>query len=256
MHYFIFDQFLNDKKYTTVINKIETRLTDLGINGRTEKLSILKRLPDTLNDIDKKGATTIVAVGNDHTISKIIGLLPAHDITLGIIPIGSENHIANRLGIPEGEAACEIIAARLIEKIDLGKANNYYFISHLDILSNEQITIDCGSYSVSTTETSNILSIRNFKSAKSDGEKDSSSNPKDGILEAVFNSEQKSQGFFNIFKKSYSKESIFPFKKIKIKCSTETIPALADGHLTIKTPIAVEVIPKKLKVIVGKNRMF
>ena len=67
---------------------------------------------------------------------------------------------------------------------------------------------------------------------------------------------EKPRSLFNVFKKEYNQESVFPFKKIKIKCLKESLPALADGHTTIKTPIPVEVAPKKLKVIVGKNRMF
>lgn len=54
MYYYIFDQFLNETKYQSLVNKIEARLTDLGINGRSEKLTILKSLPDTMNEIVKK----------------------------------------------------------------------------------------------------------------------------------------------------------------------------------------------------------
>jgi len=255
MHYYIYDQFLNDRKYTPIINRIETKLTDFGINGRTEKLTILKSLPEVVNEAKKRKVSTIIAVGNDRTVSKTIGLLPNLNITFGIIPIGQNNEIAKILGIPEGEAACETLSARLTEKIDLGKANGYYFISHLKLPPEKEVVIDCGNYHISPLPDNNTINICNFD-ILSDTKHKLPSNPKDGVLEAVFSATKKSTGFFNIFKNEFSKDSVFPFKKIKVRCNKECLPALADGHTTIKTPISIEVVPKKLKVIVGKNRMF
>jgi diacylglycerol kinase family enzyme len=255
MHYYIYDHYLNDKKYTPTINKIETRLTDLGINGRAEKLTILKSMSEIVSEVEKKGASTVVAVGNDSTVSKMISMLPNLNITLGIIPIGPNNEIAKILGIPEEEAACDTLSARLTEKIDLGKANGHYFISHIKLPSEKDIIIDCGNYNISPLTQNSAINICNFN-ILTNTKKMPSSDPKDGVLEAVFLAEKKPQGFFNIFKKKYSQNSVFPFKKLKVKCDKECLPAIADGHTTIKTPISIEVVPKKLKIIVGKNRMF
>jgi len=253
MHYYIYDQFLSDKKYEPIINRIEARLTDLGISGKTEKLTILKSFSEAVKNISKKEISTIVAVGNDSTISKIISLLPNLNITLGIIPIGPENEIARMLGIPANEEACDVLSARIIEKIDLGKANNYYFISHLQLPSTKELILDCGGYRISPIENNNQINICNFNLTPSNSH---NCNPKDGLLEAVISPEKKSAGFFSSFNKQNTRSSIFPLKKIKIKCNTESLQALADGHTTIKTPITVEVMPKKLKIIVGKNRIF
>lgn len=259
MHYYIFDQFLADKKYQSTLNKIEVRLTDLGINGKIEKLTILKSFSESVNEIVKRGAETIVAVGNDSTISKIISLLPKLNITLGIIPIGSDNEIAKKLGIPEGEAACDILSARLTENIDLGKANNYYFISHLKLPANKEVFLDCGSYNIRPIDEDSQISICNFDiemQGNYSKNKKHNCNPKDGMLDAIFSQVSRPKSFFNIFNNKFSESSVFPFKKVKIKCNKECLPAIADGHTTIKTPITVEVVPKKLKIIVGKNRMF
>ncbi|MDP2684643.1 MAG: diacylglycerol kinase family protein [bacterium] len=253
MHYYIYDQFLSDKKFEPAINRIEARLTDLGINGKTEKLTILKSFSEAVRNVSKKEITTIVAVGNDNTISKIISLLPNLNVTLGIIPIGPENEIAKMLGIPDNEAACDVLSARIIEKIDLGKANNYYFISHLQLPSTKELILDCGGYKISPLQDDNQINICNFNLSTSNTHK---CNPKDGLLEAIIAPVAKSTNFFSSFSKKYSKSSVFPLKKMRVKCNTESLQAMADGHTTIKTPIAVEVIPKKLKIIVGKNRMF
>ncbi|MBU0597792.1 hypothetical protein KKF61_02230 [Patescibacteria group bacterium] len=258
MYFYIYDSFLSDKKYTSTLNKIETRLMDLGINGRTEKLSILKSLQEIVQEAVKKGAETMIAVGDDNTVSQIIKLLPDLNITLGIIPIGNNNKIAQILGIPLGEAACDTISSRIIEKIDLGKANDFYFISSLEIPSQKDITMDCGNYQISPLSENETISICNFDTSLN--EKDTANkticNPKDGILEAVFSPQSKRSNLFNVFKKQYSTNSVFPLKQLKIKCSKEGLPVIADGQIKIKTPVTVKVIPKKLKVIVGKNRMF
>jgi len=253
MHYYIYDQFLTDKKFEPIINRIEARLTDLGINGRTEKLTILKSFSEAVKDVAKKEASTIIAVGNDSTVSKIISLLPNLNITLGIIPIGPENEIAKMLGIPENEFACDVLSARIIEKIDLGKANNYFFISHLHLPASPDLYLDSGTYKISSLTQDSRINICNFEFDK---ENPQICNPKDGLLEVIFSPGKKQKGFFTSLKKQYTNDSVFKFKKLKVKCNTDSLKALADGHTAIKTPISVEVVPKKLKIIVGKNRMF
>jgi diacylglycerol kinase family enzyme len=255
MYYYIYDSFLSDKKYQPLLHRIEGRLMSLGISGRVEKLTLLKSLQEIVTEAVKKGASTIVAVGNDETVSKIISFLPNLSITMGIIPIGPHNSIAHILGLNDSEDACESLSARIIEKIDLGKANDYYFISSLTVPAQKEVVIDCGNYYISPLSENGHISICNFKCADHD-QQTLGSNPKDGILEAVFSEVPQHKNIFNIFKKEFSRESVFPFKKIKIKCAKECLPVVADGQLTIKTPVTVEVAPKKLKVIVGKDRMF
>jgi diacylglycerol kinase family enzyme len=258
MYYYIYDSFLSDKKYTPTLHRIEARLMDLGINGRTERLSLLKSLREIVEEAVQKGATTVVAVGNDETISKIISFLPNLSVTLGIIPVGQNNHIAQILGIPENEEACNTLSARITEKIDLGKANDFYFISSLQIPAQKEIVIDCGNYFISPLSDQGNINICNFDNtltSRATGQA-GPSNPKDGVLEAVFSETPKQSGLFGIFKKEFSRDSVFPFKKMKIKCAKECLPVIADGQITIKTPVTVEVAPKKLRVIVGKNRMF
>ncbi len=258
MYYYIYDSFLNQGKYAAELNRIEARLMDLGINGRIEKLTILKSFKEIVEEAIRKGAKTIIAVGNDQTVSKIISYLPNLQTTLGIIPIGEENNLASLLGIPSGEQACDTLSSRIIEKIDLGKANNKYFISSLQVPVQKELVMDCGSYKISPLDNTKMINICNFSSLPvADNQYETCGNPKDGMLEAIISSNQKEQhGLFGLFKKEYSKKSVFPIKKMKIKCSSESLSVLADGQTTIKTPLTVEVIPKKLKIIVGKKRMF
>ena len=258
MYYYIYDSYLNNKKFEIILHRIENRLMDLGISGKKEKLTLLKSLRELVEQGIKKNAETIVVVGNDRTISKVISFLPNYSAILGIIPIGSENKIAKILGIPEGEKACDVLSSRIIEKIDLGKVNNNYFLSSLEIPVKKEITLECENYNIIPLTNSETISICNFGNIFNG--KDTTNkkvyNPKDGVLEAVITPESNLPGFFSMFKKQYTKESVFPIKKVKIKSTKESISMKADGEVVIKTPATIEVIPKKLKVIVGKNRMF
>ena len=38
MHVYIYDSFLNHKKFEKIIARIETRVTDLGLNGKINRL--------------------------------------------------------------------------------------------------------------------------------------------------------------------------------------------------------------------------
>jgi diacylglycerol kinase family enzyme len=257
MYFYIYDSFLADKKYENVLARVEARILELGINGKIDKLTILKNLKELVVDAIKRGADTVVAVGDDRIISKVVSIIAQYSkVTLGIIPLGPENKIAQILGIPEGERACDILSKRIIKKVDLGKVNDSYFISSLEITKGN-IKLECdGQYQIEPQFSEGSISICNFGNIFKETKlsKKDVSNPQDGILEAVISSP--SSGLFNIFKKDFKRDSVFPVKKVKIKCETECIPLLLDGQIVVKTPATVEVAPKKLNIIVGRSRMF
>lgn len=253
MYLYLYDSFLNNKQYGRLLAKIETRLTDLGIGGKIFRLSPLRNITELLNDETKNGVKTIVIVGNDKTFNQIINVAAQLNVTLGLIPVGPQNKIAQILGIPSAEEACNIIAARIIEKVDLGKANNTYFLSGITVASG-LITIENEKYRI-IPQIQNQISIYNFRPlfATSLG-KNSYFNPQDGMLEIFI--QPMVSGLWKTFRStSQLKDSIIPFKKIAIK-SKESLPVTTDGQKVLKTPVQIEIAPKKLKVIVGKDRLF
>ncbi|PIS42168.1 MAG: hypothetical protein COT24_05115 [Candidatus Kerfeldbacteria bacterium CG08_land_8_20_14_0_20_40_16] len=256
MYFYLYDSFLNNKKYTSILAKIENRLIDLGINGKIEKLSVLKSAQEVVEDNIKSGADTIVAVGNEATFAKIVPLVAKQNgITLGFIPV-VENAIAKFLGIPLGEKACDILSSRLIERIDLGKANDFYFFSELNIPESKDLTLECngGHFRINSTNHSNIIQICNLTYTPLKREVGSRKfcDPRDGLLEAIFTP---TTSFLGRSRLDLNKRSVFPIRKIKIK-SSNSLSLIADGETVIKTPVLVQVAPKKLKLIVGKERKF
>lgn len=255
MYFYLYDTFLKEKKYAGALTKIENRLIDLGINGKIEKMNILKSTNEVINDAIRDGAKNIVAVGDDQTFAGTLNIVAGHkNITLGFIPIVSGN-IAKILGIPSREQACDILSARIIARIDLGKVNSHYFFSALEIPESNDLTIECdGRYNIKSTSPKVNISIRNLGLifAKKDLAKTNVHNPNDGFLDVVLAPNKGG----SIFKKSKFRPSIFPVKKVVIKNVGEPISVRIDNETVLKTPLNVSVAARKLKIIVGKERMF
>lgn len=253
MYLYIYDSFLNNKKYSGLLAKIETRLTDLGIGGKIFRLSPLRNTAELLNEEIKNGIKTVVVVGNDKTFTQIINVAAKLNVTLGLIPVGPENKIGQILGITSPEGACDILSSRKIESVDLGKANDTYFISSI-VVDGGDVAIECENKFIVTPKIQDQVGIYNLRpvfAAAWGPEK--LFNPKDGTLEILI--QPTKAGFWNAKKYINENKSVIPFKKIAIR-SKRSVSIFTDGQKILKTPVRVEIVPNKLKVIVGKNRLF
>jgi len=247
MYLYIYDSFLNDKKYTDLLIKIEKRITDLGIKGKIARLSVLKNMKELIIDGVKEGVQTVVAIGNNQTFAKVINIVADLDVTLGLIPVDNDNQIAKILGIPPKVMACDVLASRIIKKIDLGKINNYYFINTAEI-ENGDVVIEYNDFKVTPITTKSRITLYNFAT----NESVSNSSPVDGVLEAVI-TPIKSGLLGN--KKIVG--TVLPFTKIKIGSQAEEqVAILTDEQIIMKTPAEIKVVPQKLKIIVGSERQF
>ncbi|KKW42961.1 MAG: hypothetical protein UY92_C0002G0078 [Candidatus Magasanikbacteria bacterium GW2011_GWA2_56_11] len=112
MYVYLYDNFLKEKRYQGVVKAIETRLTDFGIAGKIIRLMNLTNAESIVEDEIKKGAATVVIVGDDGTFARVLSRAATCQVLYGFIPIGANNSIAQVLGIPEGEAACDVLARR------------------------------------------------------------------------------------------------------------------------------------------------
>lgn len=254
MYLYIYDSFLNNKKYANLLNRIENRLADLEIKGKVCRLNILKNMREVITDGLEQGVKTIVAVGDDQTFSKIVNVIADLEVTLGLIPINDKSKIAQILGIPSGVNACDVLAQRLIKKIDLGKINQQYFLDSATI-TDAEVFLDFDKYKISPVSKNSLISICNlgFLSGNQTIYQQGISNPADGILEAVI--APGPAGLFNKIK-GVVQQSVFPFKKIKVGSHNQPATIVIDQQAVFKTPVEVSIAPGKLKVIVGNNRLF
>ena len=247
MYLYIYDSFLNDKKYADLLVQIEKRITDLGIKGRIARLSILKNMKELITDAVKDGVQTVVVIGNVQTFAKVINIVADLDVVLGLIPVDQDNKIAKMLGVPPKVLACDIIAARIIKKIDLGQINNHYFIGQAEI-SNSDVLIEHNGYTIRPTTPHNHIAIYNFAACP----EAAGSNPVDGVMEAVITPMRST-----IFGKKNMGGTVLPFTNIKVGSKAEEqISILTDEQTIMKTPAEIKIAPQKLRVIVGPDRCF
>ncbi|MHB8648284.1 MAG: diacylglycerol/lipid kinase family protein [Thermomicrobiales bacterium] len=80
------------------------------------------------------GFEQIIVGGGDGTLSGVMELFAHQPVTLGVLPLGTGNHLARTLGLPlDLDGAAAVIARGEIARIDLGCANGQFFINTLSM---------------------------------------------------------------------------------------------------------------------------
>lgn len=290
MYYYIINPASGGGKINKVQDKLKERLRELGIAGEFVKSTgpgDVARLTKMAIDRNYK---TIVAVGGDGTINEIINAIGDARVALGIIPMGSSNELANMLGINDWQIACNILAARKVEEVDLGRINDKLFVTAASIgfdnvlfdLKRSQRMGTIGRFAFMTKLSA---AARKFKpihlefnfdgkySVETDCFNFSLSNgaflsylpqksrPQDNMLDAVLISHlsfsdtiKYGQGNLDFTRKP-GQISVFHTKKIHVT-SREPVTVSADGKAVAETPVTIEVSDRKLRVIVSKKRHF
>jgi len=256
MHIYIYDSSLANKKYDSIVAKIETRITDLGLNGKIIRLGALQSLGDSIHDEIKKGAKTIVAVGDNALFHKCINAVMtfysdssfSSPVPVGFIPVGKNTSLGNKLAIPNGVEACNVLSARRIEQLDIAKINNLYFLSEAIITTvGTTINVDEG-YSIEISEVGEIAVVNMVNSFKLPSSYRSSA--KDGRLEFCIKT-KKTNKFLSIGNKETA-TSVFTFKELMIN-NKQNNTLLLDTVVKITTPAKIKISKKKLNLIIGKG---
>jgi diacylglycerol kinase family enzyme len=89
------------------------------------------RLAERTREAIAGGAGLVIAGGGDGTISAIAGEVAGSKATLGIMPLGTLNHLARDLGIPPDlDEAAAVIAAGHRRRIDVAEVNGRSFVNN------------------------------------------------------------------------------------------------------------------------------
>jgi diacylglycerol kinase (ATP) len=77
-----------------------------------------------------EGYKRIVAAGGDGTINEIVNGIAGHNVTLGLLPLGTMNVFATELGLPVNDLGdCwKIIERNRTHRVDLPRANRKHFV--------------------------------------------------------------------------------------------------------------------------------
>ena len=113
--------------------RIEKALAEAGVGSEIVEVEG-KDCAARAADHVKQGAELIIAAGGDGTMSAVAGELAESKAAMGILPLGTLNHFARDLGIPNdlGEAA-KLIAAGHTRQVDVADVNGRTFVNNASI---------------------------------------------------------------------------------------------------------------------------
>jgi diacylglycerol kinase family enzyme len=245
MYLYIYDSCLKDKKFENLLTKIEGRIIDLDIKGEILRMNLLKNISQFLKDGIKKGAHTVIVIGDDKTFSTVLESAMSENIVMGYIPIDKKSKFAQIFGIPYGDLACAIIGGRIIETIDIGKINNKFFLGSVIIENSPNTELKIENFKVRVGRGNKII-IKNIDFEEEDP---GISNPTDGLFEIFV---EKTGGFMS----KNSKHTLIKTDELLVTSKDSSTPLIFDGIQTINTPAQISVAKEKLKIIVGTNRKF
>jgi hypothetical protein len=255
MYVYLYDNFLNNRRYNSVLKQIEVRLVEFGIAGKILRLNNYIDAKPIIDDEIKRGAKNIVIVGNDRTFGHILSRGATCDCVFGFLPIGPDNAIADVLGIPEGIDAADVLARRRKQKLDVGWFNNRFFVSQLHVPPAKVRVIYDEKFQVSTPFKMEVV-VCNFqpfywKRHKRDSE-EFVVHPQDDKLEAFLRPLTKT-GWFGY---KYEDPSIFPFEEMEIVGEDGPFVVEADGKSTKEVKVKIRLAKDKIDMIVGRDRRF
>ena len=73
----------------------------------------------------------VVAGGGDGTVSAVAGAVAGTNVALGVLPMGTLNHFAKDVGIPQDlEAAVRNVLTGRVTKVDVGEVNGRVFVNN------------------------------------------------------------------------------------------------------------------------------
>ncbi len=259
MHVYIYDTFVSDKKHVNTVTRIETRITDLGLNGKIVRMGLISSVSNAIENEIKKGANTIIAVGDNQILNQAVNAMAqlltresiGKSVPLGFIPIGKKDLlIADLLGVGNSKPACDILSQRRIETLDLGQANSNYFLFSATVPT-EHTTIEIDeNYSIEIKKPGEIEVVNlpvGFtlpQTAKID--------PTDGSLELVIKTRQGKKYLSG--KQEEENQSVFTFNKLRV--INKKYPIILDGVKKLTAPVDIQIAPVKINLIIGKDRKF
>jgi hypothetical protein len=247
---YVYDDFLADRGFERDIAALETKLNTFDLAGRIGRLALFRSAKDLVEGMVKQGITTVVIVGNDTTLDKTMWFLPDLNVTIGYIPIAGPSAVAKLLGIPVGLAACDVLAARLVETIDMGRLDDRYFLTEVSLPATMASLEIEGRYRISSMH-GGSLTVRNLGGHV--GAEMALSDAKDGYLEAVIMpvpEERKSA----IWKRQIEVGGTSILLRHGLIISKDPVEAVVDNHAVSGFRFEVSVVPNKLKIVTGRGR--
>lgn len=116
------------RKLAAILQRLERGGIETSCHATEEKGDAIKAASEAV----ERGFDMIIAAGGDGTLNEVVNGMSIHENrpSLGILPLGTTNDFARAHGIPrKWEDACDLLIGRYTTPIDVGQANDRYFIN-------------------------------------------------------------------------------------------------------------------------------
>ena len=278
MYYYIVDtNRLTQRQYERVQSQLYSSVSLYHIAGEIVRVTGIRTVKQLVETAFFHQAKTIVAVGSDESLNEVIDQVAGRDIVIGYIPlIASE--LSEMLGITDIASACKNLAMRRVEQFDLGSANEKKFVTKLtfglqlnrpsgfnffgmkiinQLLNNPsfevRFTVD-GKYTA-TTEVMGGIVIN----SRGNNCNHSLGSPTDGLLDVVLVPKlsrveliKHRNNILNGCFETLPGASVMHLEQLEIV--TPNLPVRLGGAELTQTPLSIEIKPKAVKLIVGRER--
>jgi len=247
MYYYIFEQPRNARERAD-FEKIRDIAREFSISGEVSQASPARSPEELVQIAIEKNYTTIVGIGDDAHINKIVGAILNANVTyplaLGIISTDPNSLLHERWGFTSPQEACETLKFRKLEKFTIGliEPNIYYLTS---------ARIEC------PKPTRIILEVDHWK-AEAIIDRMEVSNNLYILLERYIKEKSLIKSAYNwlIGKDNISADqSIFKGKIIKID-SAEPLPVLVGDNIVAKTPVNIYRKINALNIICKRDKIM
>ncbi len=254
-------------------------LAQFRISGEMVRVTTIRTIHDLVELAAERGVKTLIACGTDDTFNIMLAYLAGRDFALGFIPLVNDTSLGEILGLDSLETAVKTVAARRLEKMDLAVMGDNYFISQVEFgiastkvknmgwfssmssltkdVYNLKLRID-NSYTMDITCLGGTVTNSRTKSSSNS----TIANPTDGFLDLMV--------LERLTKMDVLKHKLdiaagvlegIPGTSV-IKCrqveflEPRGFPLNISGRTFAKVPAVVSIIPRSLRMIVGKSRTF
>lgn len=281
MYFYILDGTnISEPQFEKAQVTLQGLLAEFRISGEMARVTSIRTIAQLVELASQRGAKTLIACGTDDTFNLMLAYLKGRDFALGFIPLTEDSYLGDILGIDSLLTAVKTVAARRLERMDLAVLEDNYFISQVEFGMASTELKKLGWFSslrsgataheyklklrIDNSYTMDIVclggTVTNSR-PKSTG-KSTVANPTDGLLDLMV-IEKLSKVDLLKYKPDIAAGIIehIPGTSV-IKCKQveflepRGFPLTIAGRTFAKVPAVISIIPKQLRMIVGRNRTF
>lgn len=117
-----------------IAGQIESRFRAAGAQARVHVVERGADLGEATRSLLREQPQRLVAAGGDGTVSAVASVLAGSGVPLAVLPLGTLNHFARDLGIPDDlDAAVRVALGGTVREIDVGEVNGRIFVNNSSV---------------------------------------------------------------------------------------------------------------------------